>query len=418
MDRRAAITGIGIVSPFGSELPGIWRHWSRGESAIRDHDFPGREVFPQGRCARTPDDHWADRILHRKLTKFMNREARMTAAAAAMALGDAGLPGAYAPDRMGLYVGTGLTSCEMEELLPVLEGSFDGNGRFSCRRLGEDGLAACNPLLSFKILPNMTLCTVSMLNDVRGDNLVFNPWPGNTAQAIMAGVRAIQWGSVDCALVGGGDCKTHFIGFLTLSQLGLLAPSGRCRPFDRDGDGLVPGEGAAILVLEDLETARRRNAPIYAEISGSAEGTDSATGTLFPRDPATLKSAVDRALADAGARPADVDAIFCSAGSHPAGDLSEARALAAVFPAPPPLASLKPVCGDLLAAAPALALGVAAYALRNRLSPPRLEPRHPDPALPESLFGGRSDPRPPETILIDAFDLGAVKSSLVVRRAG
>lgn len=417
MDRKAAITGVGIVSPLGSELPGIWRNWSRGESAIRDHDFPGREVFSHGCCARTPDDLWEDRIPKRKLAKFMNREARMTAAAAALALGDARLPGAYAPDRTGLYVGTGLTSCEMEELLPVLEGSFDGDGRFSCRRLGEDGLAACNPLLSFKILPNMTLCTVSMLYDVRGDNLVFNPWPGNTVQAIIAGVQAIQRGSVDCALVGGGDCKTHFIGFLTLSQLGLLAASGRCRPFDRDRDGLVPGEGAAILVLEDLETARRRNAPVYAEISGSAEGTDSATGTLFPRDAATLEFIINGALADAGAGPADVDAIFCSAGAHPAGDLAEARALAAVFPAPPPLSSLKPVCGDLLAAAPAVALGVAAYALRSRLNPPRLGPQHPDPALPESLFGARPFPRPPETILIDAFDLGAAKSSLVVRRA-
>jgi 3-oxoacyl-[acyl-carrier-protein] synthase II len=417
MDRRVVITGLGAVSPLGSDLPALWQRWSRGESAVRDHDFPGREVFPHGCCARTPDDLWEDRILNRRLLKFMNREARMMAAAASMALGDAGLRGDYGPDRIGLYVGTGLTSCEMEELLPVVEGSFDGNGRFSCRRLGEFGLAACNPLLSFKILPNMTLCTASMLHDVRGDNLIFTPWPGNTAQAIIAGVRAIQWGSVDCALVGGGDCKTHFIGFLTLSQLGLLAPSGSCRPFEGDGDGLVPGEGAAVLVLEDLESARRRSAPIFAEIAGSAEGTDSATATLYPRDPATLRSIIAGALADAGAGPEDVDAIFCSAGSHPAGDLSEARALAAVFLAPPPLSSLKPVFGDMLAAAPAMALAVAAYALKDRLSPPRLEPRRPDPALPDGLFQGGSGRRPPETILVDAFDLGPAKASLVVRRA-
>ena len=416
MDRRVAITGIGAVSPLGWDLPGIWEKWSRGESAVREHGFPGREVFSHGRCARTPDDLWESVIPNRKLIKFMNREARMTAAAAAMALGDSGARGSYDADRIGLYVGTGLTSCDMEELLPVLESSFDGDGRFSCRRLGQDGLAACSPLLSFRILPNMTLCMASMLLDVRGDNLVFNPWPGNTVQAIIAGVRSVQWGAADCAIVGGGDCKSHFIGFLTLSQLGLLSSGRASGPFERDSDGIVPGDGACVLVLEDLERARQRKAPIYAEVAGFAEGTDSATGTLFPEDPATVRAVVEKALSMAGAD--DIDGIFCSAGSHPLGDLTEARALASVFPAMPALSSLKSACGDMLAAAPAMALGLAAYALGNGLTPPLLEPRHPDPALPEGLFGGRTAARrPPEAFLIDAFDLGPAKSSLVLRRA-
>lgn len=418
MDRKVAITGIGAVSPLGWDLPGIWDRWSRGETAIHDHDFRGREVFPHGRCARTPDDLWESAIPNRRLVKFMNREARMTAAAASMALEDSGARGSYGADRMGLYIGTGLTSCEMEELLPVLERSFDGDGRFSCRLLGQDGLAACNPLLSFRILPTMTLCTASMLLDVRGDNLVFNPWPGNTAQAVIAGVRAVQWGAVDCALVGGGDCKSHFIGFLTLSQLGLLSSGRASGPFERDGDGIIPGDGAGVLVLEDLERARRRGATVYAEIAGSAERTDRATDALYPKDPAAMRTVVERALSTAGAGADDIDGIFCSAGSHPSGDRTEARALASVFPAMPALSSLKSACGDMLAAAPALALGLAAYALRNGLTPPELEPRHPDPALPESLFRGRAKARrPPEAFLIDAVDLGPARSSLILRRA-
>ncbi len=418
MDRRVAITGIGAVSPLGWDLPGIWEKWSGGETAVRDQDFPGREVFPHGRCARTTDDLWESRIPNRKLVKFMNREARMTAAAAAMALEDAGARGSYAPDRLGLYVGTGLTSCDMEELLPVLGSSFDGDGRFSCRRLGQDGLAACSPLLSFRILPNMTLCMASMLLDVRGDNLVFNPWPGNTVQAIIAGVRSVQWGAADCALVGGGDCKSHFIGFLTLSQLGLLSSGRASGPFERDSDGIVPGDGACVLVLEDLERARQRKAPIYAEVAGFAERTDSATDTLFPEDPATVRAVVGKALSTAGAGVGDIDGIFCSAGSHPSGDRTEARALASVFPAMPALSSVKPACGDMLAAAPAVALGLAAYALRNGLTPPKMQPQNPDPALPEGLFhGGAGAQRRPEALLIDAVDLGPAKSSLVLRRA-
>jgi 3-oxoacyl-(acyl-carrier-protein) synthase len=304
----------------------------------------------------------------------------------------------------------------MEALVPVLEGSFADSGDFSCRRLGEQGLAACNPLLSFKILPNMTLCCISMLHDIRGDNLVFNPWPGATAQAIIAGARAIRWGLADAALAGGGDCKSHFIGFLTLSQLGLLSASGSCRPFDADGDGLVPSEGACVLVLEDAEKAGLRGAPVYAELPGFEEGTDSVSRGLFPERPDVLRETMTGALAGSGSSPEDVDAVFCSAGSHPRGDLSEAQALASVFSSAPLLSSLKPVCGDLLAAAPALAVGMAAYVLRNGLTPPGIEIRRPAAAFPESLLRRRAGRQAPETILVNAFDLGASKGSLVVRR--
>lgn len=416
MERRIVITGIGIVSPLGSDPGVLWGRWDRGESAVRDHEFPGREVFAHGACARTPDEAWDGLIPNRKLVKFMNREARMTAAAASLALADAGARGAYLPERTGLYVGTGMTSCEMEALVPVLEGSFAADGAFSCRRLGDEGLAACNPLLSFKILPNMTLCCISMLHDIRGDNLVFNPWPGTTAQAIIAGARAIRWGLADAALAGGGDCKTHFIGFLTLAQLGLLSASGSCRPFEADGDGLVPGEGACILHLEDAESAGRRGARIYAELAGYGEGTDGGSAGPVPGHPEVLAETMADALSAAGSRPSDIDAVFCSSGSHPRGDLAEAQALAAVFSPPPPISSLKPVCGDLLAAAPALAAGVAAFALGNRLSPPVLEVRTPAAGLPPDLLAGRPRRRPPEAILVNALDLGSATASLVLRR--
>jgi 3-oxoacyl-[acyl-carrier-protein] synthase II len=417
MDRRVAITGIGVVSPLGADLPTIWRRWGLGESAVRSAGAAEGEIFPGSRCARTPDDGWAALVPNRRLVKFMNREAHMAAAAAALALADSGLGETYPPERRGVYMGTGLTSSEIEELIPVLEASFGSSGEFSCRRLGEAGLASCNPLLSFKLLPNMALCYISMLYGLRGDNLVFNPWPGNAAQAIMAGARAIAWGEADCALVGGCDCKTHYIGLLTFSQMGLLSPSGECRPFERDRDGFVPGEGAAILVLEDLDGARRRRAPVYAEIRGFGEGTDSRSTALCPTRPDVLEEAMGRALAMAGAGPDEIGGVFCSAGGHPAGDLAEAEAVASVFDPVPPLHSVKGLCGDMLAAAPPLALSLAAFALRNRLAPPALRPRCPDPALPGAVFRDGHLQVPPDAFLVNAFDLGHAKVSLAVRRA-
>lgn len=417
MDRKVAVTGIGVVSPLGTELSGIWRRWGAGESAVRGVEFPEHRVFAHSRCARTADDGWAALVPHRRLVKFMNREAHMAAAAATLALADSGLGDSVRPERRGIYLGTGLTSSEIEELAPVLEASFGGSGEFSCRRLGEEGLAACNPLLSFKLLPNMALCYISMLFGVRGDNLVFNPWPGNAAQAIVAGARAVAWGEADCALVGGCDCKTHFIGFLTLSQMGLLSPTGDCRPFERGRDGFVPGEGAAVLVLEDMEHARRRKAPVYGEICGFAEAADVLSPSIYPARPGILGDVMAKALREPGAVPGEIGGIFCSAGGHPAGDLCEAEAIASLFDPAPPLHSLKALGGDLLAAAPSFALSMAAFALRNRLVPPALRPSEPDLAMPGSILQGGSIPDPPAAFLVNAFDLGQAKVSLAVRRA-
>lgn len=417
MDRRVAVTGIGVVSPLGTDPPGIWRRWGAGESAVRGADFAEHQVFSHSRCARVADDGWAVLVPNRRLVKFMNREAHMAAAAASLALTDSGLGDDALPERKGIYLGTGLTSSEIEELAPVLEASFGESGEFSCLRLGEEGLASCNPLLSFKLLPNMALCYISMLFGVRGDNLVFNPWPGNAAQAIVAGARAVAWGEADCALVGGCDCKTHFIGFLTLSQMGLLSPTGRCRPFERGRDGFVPGEGAAVLVLEDLERAKRRQAPVYGEICGFAEAADILSPSIHPTRPGILGNVMAQALAESGMAPADIGGIFCSAGGHPAGDLCEAEAIASLFDPAPPLHSLKALGGDLLAAAPSFALSMAAFALRNRLGPPALRPSELDPAMPGPVFRKGPLPASPSAFLVNAFDLGQAKVSLAVRRA-
>ena len=416
-NRKVAVTGIGVVSPLGTDLPGIWRRWELGKGAVRSVDFAEREAFAHSRCARTPDENWASLVPNRRLIKFMNREAHMAAAAAAGALADSGGQGAYPPERMGIYMGTGLTSSDIGDLAPVLEASLGDSGEFSCRRLGEEGLAACNPLLSFKLLPNMALCYISMLYNIRGDNLVFNPWPGNAAQAIIAGARAIAWGEADRALVGGCDCKTHFIGFLTFSQMGLLSSAGECLPFDRLRDGFVPGEGAAILVLEEMESARRRGGSIYAEICGFGEGTDILSPSLAPTRADILKNVMAKALRDAAAGPGDVDGIFCSASGHPEGDLSEAEAVASLFDTAPPLHSLKTLSGDMLAGAPSFALSLASYALRNRLAPPVLRPRDPDPSISIAAFRGGPLTGPPELFLVNALDLGQAKVSLAVRSA-
>ena len=193
----------------------------------------------------------------------MNRDAQMAVVAARLAMEDAGVrSGAtYASEDIALFGATGMTGLPVEEISRLVECSAGQDGSLDLNRLGQVGLKRVRPVLSFKILANIPICFVSIFEGIRGENGVYTPWEGQGARAIEAGVRAIRQGRAACALVGGCDVKTHEFSFISLQQLGV---------FDswRDqGRGIVPGEGAAFLVLENESAARDRGGRMYARFA-------------------------------------------------------------------------------------------------------------------------------------------------------
>jgi 3-oxoacyl-(acyl-carrier-protein) synthase len=219
------------------------------------------------------------------MLKYMSNAAVLGCLAGREALQEASAKTRFSPERVGLYAGTGLATANIDEVRAMVEASIDENGQFSCRLLGEHGLAATNPLLSFKILANMPPCLISIIECIKGPNLVFTPWEGQTGAALLEAWRAVAIGEVDCALAGAADNATHPATFVYLHHAGFLK---------RDE---YPASGAAYLVFERLKTARRDGRHIYAQIESvslfsSDEGVDDPLskrmGRTFAAAPAIL----------------------------------------------------------------------------------------------------------------------------------
>jgi 3-oxoacyl-[acyl-carrier-protein] synthase II len=402
MTHRVAITGVGCVSPLGLTVEENWHRLKQGERGLSHVGFKGFEAFPHSLCGGIHDFQPAASVSNKKLLKLMNRESQFAFIAAQQAIAGSGIAGACAPERIGAFLGTGLTTGDLDSLVPIVEQSIDPEGRFSYALLGTQALAKCNPLLSFKILPNMALSYISIEHTIRGPNMAFNPWPGNTAQAILEAMRTIQSGDVDCAVAGGCDSKCNAISFLTLARLGLLSRSGKSVPLASDADGMIPGEGAACLVLESFEHAARRNAPILAELRGGASSTDCASTDLYPENSACLEETMQDALADACIDRTEIGLISSSLNGHPVGDATEMHAIERVFSGENfTLAALSERTGDMIAAGPAYALAMCAYAFGQNAS------------LPPFLQSPGAHEKP--AALINAFALGTTKATIAIR---
>lgn len=412
MKNRVAVTGLGVVSPLGIGIKETWGKIINNESAVSDGSFEGCQLFPHSRCGSVPEFDAADFIPNRRLLKLMNREAVLASTAARLAIDDAHMDGFYKPEAMGLFLGNGLTSGDLDYLLPLIENSIDEHGNFSYDLLGGKALPGCNPLLSFKILPNMALSFISILFDIKGRNMAYNPWPGNTAQAIGMAMRSIENGSVQCALAGGCDSKNHFTGFAAFSNFNLLSDKGICSPFSTESDGLILSEGASVIILENYEMAKKRGAEIYAVLSGYNTLTDSRGTGYFSSSPHTLVEVMNNTITDAGLKSKDIDTVIAGASSIRPSDMAEASAISKVFGNQLPLITgTKPLTGHMLAAAPAFDVCIASWSFLNGGMPALLNNTDPDIRLNFS-----SSTKAAETILVNSSDPGIAKAGLLLRK--
>jgi len=283
---KVVVTGIGMVTPLGATAKESSRAWQEGRFAGRKPvaEFTGTALEDVG-VAILPDLKAPERLGGRRMLKYMSDAAVLGCLAGREALQDADAKARFVPDRMGLYAGTGLAAASINEVRKMVEESIDEAGEFSCRLLGERGLAASNPLLSFKILANMPPCLISIMEGIKGPNLIFTPWEGQTGAAFLEAWKAVACGEVDCALAGASDSAAHPATFLYLWQAGLLK------------EGEYPASGSAYLVLEGLETARKDGRPIYAAVEdirvipwnrGISDPLSERVGRTFAAAPAIL----------------------------------------------------------------------------------------------------------------------------------
>lgn len=393
-ERRVVITGLGLLSPMGLGLEPFWTALASGRGAVRDiQSFPVDGLPCRAAAEVPPFDIRAIALpKHKKpLTKslkYMARDIQLAVAGAELAIADAGLAeGGVDPTRIGLDLGAGLISSELDELAPAIKIATKNN-MFDFATYGREGLPAITPIWLLKYLPNMLACHISILCDLQGPSNSITEGESASAMALGEACRIIQRGRADIMVSGGADSKIHPLSIVRMTLLNSISrwegdPSAACRPFDTRREGWVPGEGAAIIILEEREHALKRGAKIYGEILGFGSGCDANPNGGIGEDGRGTEVAIKAALRDAGLSPGEIGHVNAHGAATVLADRAEAEAIARVFgPRAIPVTALKGYFGNIASAGSAVELVGSLLGVRHGLIPATLNCTEPDPALP------------------------------------
>lgn len=411
--RRVVITGVGLISPLGNTKTALAEALAAGRSGVVRLDSVGDDGSPPfvARCDDFRGDIEAFGQLDadkkraiRKGLKVMCRECQMGVAAAELAIQDAGLTAAARdPERTGVVFGTDYMLSEPEEFSSGILACTDEDRNFHFERWAEQGMTKMTPLWLLKYLPNMPASHIAIYNDLRGANNSLTLREAAGCSAVGEAMRVIQRGHADAMLAGACGTRIHKMKAVhTVLQEEVapavqngksVEPADASRPFDRDRQGMVVGEGAGVVVLEELAHAQARGATIYGEVVGFGSSTAADRNRVALRDLA-LANAMRMALRDAGATPWSVGHIQAHGLATRSCDEAEARAIADVFGGrekPVPVTSAKGHFGNLGAGGSMVELIAGLMSLgEGRLYPTR-NFRTPDPACPVNVA---AEPQP------------------------
>jgi 3-oxoacyl-[acyl-carrier-protein] synthase II len=361
-DRRVLITGLAVISPVGigaEAFRGSLAERRGGIGPIRSFPVAGLPSAAGGEILNfRARDHAAPKHAKalQKSLKYMARDIQLAVAGAELAMADAGLiDGGVDPTRIGLDLGAGLIATDLDELAPAMQKAFPNGGALDYKAYAREGIPLIPPIWLLKYLPNMLACHISILMDCQGPSNSITENEAASNLAIGEATRIIQRGRADVMIAGGADTKIHP---MSLVRIGLAEqmstwpgdPSAACRPFDKDRAGIVPGEGAGILILEEAEHAARRGAKVYGEILGAGSGCDAyPSGGQDPEGKGT-EVAIRAALRDAGLKPSEIGHINAHGSATRISDLAEARAFRRIFGDGPsvPVTALKGYMGNLV----------------------------------------------------------------------
>jgi len=425
MKRRIVITGMGVVSPVGIGLEDYWAGLSSGHSGIRKIQQFDATGFKTEIAGEVPDFDPKPFLKQRKALKVMARDIQLAVAAAALATRDAGLPESVPePLRFGVSIGAGFMSSELDELGVAVVSASDENGKFDMKRFGTEGMARLFPLWLLKYLPNMLACHISIVHNAQGPSNTITTASAAASQAIGEGCYVIERGAADMMIAGGAGSKINPISLVRYTLLDILStrndePQKAVRPFDADRDGIVLGEGAGLVLLEEMEHAKARGAKIYAEVAGYASSCDAATMRELPVENTARADAMAAAVRRAGLEPEDID-LICSHGTGSVkNDRAEVAAIKAAFgdhAAKVPVTSFKPMLGYLGAGTGGVETIGCVLAMKNSLIPPLLNCDKPDEGF--DLDFVRDGPRKAEvkTVLLNTSSLAGQNASLVLKR--
>jgi 3-oxoacyl-[acyl-carrier-protein] synthase II len=412
MKRRVVVTGLGALTPVGNDVPAMWQALVAGKSGTAPITKFDASTFPV-RFAAELKGFDPSQYMDRKEIKRADPYTQYAVSASKQAMQDAGLEGGvngYDPDRIGVILGSGTGGLKsFEEQHDVYR---------------ERGPSKISPFFIPMFITDIAAGIVSMQFNAKGPNYATVSACATAAHAIGDAFRTIQYGDADVMICGGSEAAVTpmaIAGFANMKALSERneSPETASRPFDKTRDGFVMGEGAGVVILEELEHALKRGARIYAEIGGYGATGDAYHLTAPAPDGEGAQRAMKRALGDAGLTPADVQYINAHGTSTPANDVNETRAIKAVFgehAAGINVSSTKSSTGHMLGAAGAVEFIVSALAVQEGIIPPTINYETPDPECDLNYTPNSAVRREVSAAISNSFGFGGHNVSLAVRK--
>jgi 3-oxoacyl-[acyl-carrier-protein] synthase II len=410
--RRVVVTGVGLLCGVGHTAPEIWRQLLAGASGmapIQGFDATG---FPATFAAEVKNFdplNFVDKKEARKMGRFIH----FAFAATQEAMEQSGLK--ITPenaDRIGVFIGSGIGGFE------IIEREHNN--------LLQGGPRKISPFFIPAAIVNMAAGQISIRYGAQGPISATATACATSANSIGDSVRMILHGDADAMIAGGSEAAVTPLsvgGFAAMRALSTRndEPTRASRPFDKNRDGFVIGEGAGILILEELEFARRRGAKILAEVIGYGMSADAYHMTSLAPGGAGAQRSMRAALKDAGIAPEEVGYVNAHATATPAGDGNESRAIEAVFGEHAlshklKISATKSMTGHLLGGAGGLEAGITILALQNQIVPPTMNLDDPDPECTLDYVPNAAQPLSFDVALSNSFGFGGINASLVMKR--
>ncbi len=412
MKRRVVVTGLGLICGVGNTAPEVWRNLLAGQSGmapITAFDTTGFSVTFAAEVKNFDPHTFIDKKEARKMGRFIH----FALAAAHEAMESCGLK--VTPEnceRVGVHIGSGI-------------GGFDVIEREHSAMLAG-GPRKISPFFIPGAIVNLAAGQVSIRYGAKGPNEATATACTTSAHSIGNAYRTIERDDADVMIAGGAEASITPMGIGGFAAMRALStrnddPTHACRPFDKDRDGFVVGEGAGILILEELGHAKARGAKILAEIIGYGMSSDAYHITGMAPEGEGCARAMSNAIRSAAILPEQIDYVNAHATSTPLGDAMESKAMETVFGEHASshrlkISSTKSMTGHLLGGAGGLEAGITVMALQNQILPPTANLDHLDPACRLEYISRKPLPAKVEMALSNSFGFGGTNGSLVFRR--
>ena len=411
-ERRVVITGIGVVTPVGNDLQTFWENIKKGVSGIGNVTHYDTTEFDCKIAGEVRGFNPVDHFKNPKDARRTDRYTQFAVAASKMAINDAGIdPATYAdPTRFGVIVGSGIGGLKtLEDQHTVLM---------------TKGPSRISPFMIPMMINNMASGIISIEHGLSGPNFATVSACATACHAIGEAWRMIRYGEADAFLAGGAEATITPLGMAAFSAMKALSvrndePERASRPFDKDRTGFVMGEGAGVIVLEELEHAVKRGARIYCELVGYGLTADAYhMSSPLPNHEQAQRS-MRIALAGAEINPNEVDYVNAHGTSTPVGDLAEVRAIKAVFGDHAKdgllVSSTKSMTGHLLGAAGAVEMAACILAMKEGIVPPTINLENPDTECDLDFVPNKAREQKVKVVVNNSFGFGGHNATLVAK---